>query len=84
MLFSLFAQGIGASAGRGIASYFDPSTPKAAAPPAFQPSAPYAPPAPPAPAAPPDAPFYQREWFAPVAVVAGLGLAAFFLLPKRA
>ena len=58
--------------------------PAAPVAPTFQPSTPYAPPAPPAPAAPPDAPFYQREWFAPVAVVAGLGLAAFFLLPKRA
>lgn len=59
----------------------------AAAPaaPAFQPS--YAPASvAPAPAveAPSETPFYQREWFAPVAVVAVLGVAALFLLPKRA
>jgi len=82
MWLSLFSSSAGASAGRGIASsFFD--TGKAAAPaataaPVFQPSTPYAPPA------PPDAPFYQQGWFAPVAVVAGLGVVAFFLLPKRA
>jgi hypothetical protein len=32
----------------------------------------------------PETPFYEREWFAPVAVVAVLGVAAYVLLPKRA
>lgn len=57
----------------------------APAAPAFQPS--YAPASvAPAPAveAPSETPFYRREWFAPVAVVAVLGVAAVFLLPKRA
>lgn len=62
-----------------------PGVPAAPAAPAFQPS--YAPASvAPAPAveAPSETPFYQREWFAPVAVVAVLGVAALFLLPKRA
>lgn len=65
-----------------------PGVPAASAAPTFQPSTPYAPPASVAPApaveVPPETPFYQREWFAPVAVVAVLGVAALFLLPKRA
>lgn len=62
----------------------------AAAPaaPAFQPSvASYAPAAAPAlPVSAPAAaeePFYKRPWFAPVAVLGTVGIAAFFLLPKR-